>query len=69
MEFLKADLQHLFDSQGVDQSQYDDKVDFMDPITKYNSVKGSLPTSQATLSIECSCSKHALLSSPAHNWH
>ena len=41
LEFLKEDLKHLFDDQGVDQSQYDDRVNFMDPITKYNSVKGS----------------------------
>ena len=45
LEFLKEDLKHLFDNQGVDQSQYDDKVNFMDPITKYNSVKGRALTS------------------------
>ena len=26
MEFLKEDLTHLFDDQGIDQSQYDDVV-------------------------------------------
>ena len=26
MEFLKEDLTHLFDEQGIDQSQYDDVV-------------------------------------------
>ena len=40
-EFLKEDLKHLFDDQGIDKSQYNDKVEFRDPITSYNSVKGS----------------------------
>lgn len=40
MEFLQDDLSHLFDERGLDQSQYDDKVNFMDPLTKFNSVKG-----------------------------
>ena len=40
MEFLKKDLDNLFNDRGVDQSQYDDQVNFMDPITKYSSVKG-----------------------------
>ncbi len=40
MDFLKKDLDNLFNDRGVDQSQYDDKVNFMDPITKYSSVKG-----------------------------
>ena len=39
-DFLKEDLKHLFDDQGIDQSQYNDKVEFRDPITKYDSVKG-----------------------------
>jgi hypothetical protein len=41
MEFLKKDLDNLFNDKGVDKSQYDTKVDFMDPITKYSSVQGS----------------------------
>lgn len=40
MAFLREDLTHLFDDQGIDQSAYDDKVDFQDPITRYSSVKG-----------------------------
>ena len=28
MEFLKADLVHLFDDQGIDKSQYDHVVKF-----------------------------------------
>lgn len=40
MEFLRGDLDHLFDDQGIDQSAYDDKVRFEDPITKYSSVQG-----------------------------
>ena len=40
MDFLKQDLDNLFNDKGVDKSQYDDKVNFMDPITKYGSVTG-----------------------------
>ena len=40
MEFLREDLTHLFDDQGIDQSAYDDKVNFEDPITRYSTVKG-----------------------------
>lgn len=40
MEFLRGDLKHLFDDQGIDQSAYDDKVNFEDPITRYSTVKG-----------------------------
>ena len=43
MEFLKQDLDNLFNDKGVDKSQYDDKVNFMDPITKYGSVTGTFP--------------------------
>ncbi|KAL0027314.1 hypothetical protein WJX77_012126 [Trebouxia sp. C0004] len=39
-KFLRDDLTHLFDDQGIDQSAYDDKVKFEDPITKYSSVQG-----------------------------
>lgn len=38
--FLREDLQHLFDDQGIDASRYDDRVEFVDPITKYGSIKG-----------------------------
>ena len=41
MEFLKDDLQHLFDDQGIDKSQYDDVVEFRDPITKYDNASGT----------------------------
>ena len=41
MEFLKKDLQHLFDDQGIDKSQYDDVVEFRDPITQYNNASGT----------------------------
>lgn len=40
MEFLRGDLKHLFDDQGIDQSAYDDTVNFEDPITRYSTVKG-----------------------------
>ena len=41
MEFLRADLPHLFDDQGIDETAYDDNVAFIDPITKYDNVKGA----------------------------
>lgn len=41
MAFLREDLQHLFDDQGIDVSRYDERVDFQDPITKYNSLQGT----------------------------
>jgi len=40
IEFLKEDLTHLFDEQGIDASKYDDEVEFEDPITKYSSISG-----------------------------
>ncbi len=43
MDFLKEDLQHLFDDQGIDKSQYDDVVEFRDPITQYNNASGDNP--------------------------
>ncbi len=42
MEFLKEDLQHLFDDKGIDKTQYDDVVEFRDPITQYNNASGDL---------------------------
>lgn len=41
MNFLREDLTHLFDDQGIDQTAYDDKVNFEDPITRYSSVQGT----------------------------
>eukprot|EP00798_Chlamydomonas_sp_ICE-L_P004952 gene4952-34731_t len=38
--FLKEDLSHLFDDQGIDASAYEKVVDFKDPITKYDSLEG-----------------------------
>ena len=58
MEFLKKDLDNLFNDRGVDQSQYDDQVNFMDPITKYSSVKGELGQSISTaLARSSQCSR------------
>eukprot|EP00884_Botryococcus_braunii_P022101 jgi/Botrbrau1/8575/Bobra.0359s0038.1 len=42
MEFLKEDLKHLFDDQGIDPTAYDEAVEFVDPITKYDDIKGYL---------------------------
>lgn len=38
--FLREDLPHLFDDQGIDASRYDDAVVFEDPITYYTNIKG-----------------------------
>lgn len=38
--FLRADLPHLFDDQGIDASKYDEAVVFEDPITYYTNIKG-----------------------------
>lgn len=40
MDFLREDLAHLFDEQGIDKTAYENKVEFRDPITSYNSVSG-----------------------------
>ncbi|VAI77864.1 unnamed protein product [Triticum turgidum subsp. durum] len=42
VEFLKADLPHLFDNVGIDRSAYDDRVRFRDPITRYDDIDGYL---------------------------
>jgi len=42
IEFLKDDLNNLFNDKGIDQSRYGEVVDFEDPITKYNSLDGYL---------------------------
>lgn len=41
-QFLWEDLVHLFDEQGIDKSMYDPKVEFRDPITKYDTLNGYL---------------------------
>jgi hypothetical protein len=41
-EFLKKDLVHWFDEQGIDKTMYDGKVEFRDPITNYDSLDGYL---------------------------
>uniref|UniRef100_A0A7S0WVG3 SOUL heme-binding protein n=1 Tax=Pyramimonas obovata TaxID=1411642 RepID=A0A7S0WVG3_9CHLO len=41
-EFLKVDLDHLFDDQGIDATLYDKKVFFQDPITNYDGIEGYL---------------------------
>lgn len=40
VEFLREDLDHLFDDQGIDVRAYDDRVLFRDPITSYNTIQG-----------------------------
>lgn len=40
--FLYDDLPHLFDDQGIDQTAYDERVIFRDPITKHDSLSGYL---------------------------
>jgi hypothetical protein len=42
VEFLRADLEHLFDDVGIDASAYDTVVEFKDPITRYSSLQGYL---------------------------
>ncbi|GLI62228.1 hypothetical protein VaNZ11_004825 [Volvox africanus] len=42
MRFLREDLTHLFDDQGIDASAYEAVVDFRDPITRYSSLSGYL---------------------------
>lgn len=41
-EFLRKDLVHLFDEQGIDKTMYDEKVEFRDPITNYDTLDGYL---------------------------
>ena len=41
-QFLWKDLVHLFDEQGIDRTMYDQKVEFRDPVTKYDSLNGYL---------------------------
>ncbi|KAJ0977829.1 hypothetical protein J5N97_013303 [Dioscorea zingiberensis] len=42
VDFLYADLPHLFDDQGIDPTMYDEFVKFRDPITKHDSIEGYL---------------------------
>lgn len=60
MDFLKKDLNNLFNDRGVDQSQYDQEVNFMDPITKYSSVKGRTYLSSGILNDHLSCKPEIL---------
>lgn len=40
VDFLREDLDHLFDDQGIDVSAYEDRVTFRDPITSYSTIQG-----------------------------
>jgi hypothetical protein len=40
MEFLRQDLVHLFDEQGIDKNSYEEVVEFVDPITSYRRLSG-----------------------------
>ncbi|KAK8955403.1 hypothetical protein KSP40_PGU019472 [Platanthera guangdongensis] len=42
INFLRRDLPHLFDEQGIDRSMYDSVVRFRDPITKHDTIDGYL---------------------------
>ncbi|KAL6602940.1 hypothetical protein ACP70R_043301 [Stipagrostis hirtigluma subsp. patula] len=42
VEFLRADLPHLFDDVGIDRAAYDDRVRFRDPITRHDTIDGYL---------------------------
>lgn len=46
VEFLREDLQHLFDDQGIDVTKYEDSVQFEDPITKYTTIDGYIKNIQ-----------------------
>lgn len=46
VEFLKEDLEHLFDDQGIDVTKYDDVVQFEDPITKHTTIQGYIKNIQ-----------------------
>ncbi|KAK7411225.1 hypothetical protein VNO78_02658 [Psophocarpus tetragonolobus] len=40
--FLYEDLTHLFDDRGIDETAYDERVFFRDPITKHDTLSGYL---------------------------
>ena len=40
--FLKQDLPHLFDDQGIDQTRYEPTMEFTDPLTRYDNLSGYL---------------------------
>lgn len=42
IDFLREDLTHLFDDQGIDRSRYTATVEFEDPITKHTNLSGYL---------------------------
>jgi hypothetical protein len=41
-EFLRRDLLELFTDRGIDRSAYGDKVEFLDPITRYSTLSAYL---------------------------
>ncbi|CAN1125935.1 hypothetical protein LINPERPRIM_LOCUS4748 [Linum perenne] len=42
VDFLYDDLPHLFDERGIDRKAYDDRVQFLDPITRHHDLDGYL---------------------------
>jgi hypothetical protein len=40
VDFLREDLDHLFDDKGIDVTKYDDRITFRDPITSYSTIQG-----------------------------
>ncbi|KAK8948837.1 hypothetical protein KSP39_PZI006031 [Platanthera zijinensis] len=42
INFLRHDLPHLFDKQGINRSMYDFAIRFHDPITKHDNIDGYL---------------------------
>jgi len=41
-EFLKQDLEHLFDDTGIDSSRYESRMEFGDPLTRHTTLQGYL---------------------------
>jgi hypothetical protein len=62
MDFLKEDLKHLFDDQGVDVSKYDESVDFQVGLA---SASFFFPTDAPARSCCCSCCPHLVAAPPA----
>ncbi|CAK9154445.1 unnamed protein product [Ilex paraguariensis] len=42
VDFLYDDFPHIFNDQGTDRTAYDERVTFLDPITKFDSISGYL---------------------------
>ncbi|KAL0559404.1 hypothetical protein IC582_004013 [Cucumis melo] len=42
VKFLYDDLHHVFDEQGIDPTAYDEEIEFRDPITKHDDIRGYL---------------------------